>query len=299
MELEIGSQTARHRSSTPASQYSRPPKELQPEKLSPYEGKSVRAHRDWTRSAENAFRLAPNTFGTEIAKISYALQFIKGTPYSSWVEKEPSLSEDQLTWEYFRTFLLDLIEDPVNRQLEAMQHYMDSKQGADQSTVSFNSYLMGLESQLDEPYTETQLRNHLWCKLRPEIRGMLSNYQEIPKTRDAIVALATRLESNKRKASTSKPSERDQKRRLPQHDAKSGSRPPASSAATNSRLSEANSTPIQPKGGNKDLTTIQCFNCRQMGHYANNCKEPKKEREIAELASDQYYDPAGNESASP
>ncbi|TID17021.1 hypothetical protein E6O75_ATG09787 [Venturia nashicola] len=73
MELEIGSQTARHRSSTPASQYSRPPKELQPEKLSPYEGKSVRAHRDWTRSAENAFRLAPNTFGTEIAKISYAL----------------------------------------------------------------------------------------------------------------------------------------------------------------------------------------------------------------------------------
>ncbi|TID17020.1 gag polymerase env protein [Venturia nashicola] len=91
-----------------------------------------------------------------------------------------------------------------------MQHYMDSKQGADQSTVSFNSYLMGLESQLDEPYTETQLRNHLWCKLRPEIR-------DYP----------------------------------------------------------------------------------QMGHYANNCKEPKKEREIAELASDQYYDPAGNESASP
>jgi hypothetical protein len=278
----------------------RPAKELQPEKLPLYYGKSVREHREWTRSAENAHRLAPNTFSQDVAKISHAFQFIRGTPYSAWIEKERSIAPNLITWEYFSEFLLNLIEDPENRQLDALQAYMDAAQRPSQSTQDFNSYLLGLESQIQDPYTASQLRGHLWCKLRPDMRAALSNYQEIPKTRDQLVTLATRLESNKRRATASRVyPDRDPKRNRPEitREPPRETRPHNSTGA---RLPQArsmgnpNQIPIK-----KSPDHVTCYNCHKVGHYKDKCPEPpQSQREIAYINTKESDDSEGNDSAS-
>ena len=50
-------------------------------------------------------------------------------------------------------FLLDIIQDPVNRHLHNAQLYMNVKQNSMQSIHSFNIYLAELKAQL-APYTE-------------------------------------------------------------------------------------------------------------------------------------------------
>jgi hypothetical protein len=77
----------------------------------------------------NAFDLAPNNFRLDQTKVSWAAQFLQGTPQAVWKEHRNSLGDKKLvTWDYFTQFLLDQIEDPVNRELDALQAYEDAKQ---------------------------------------------------------------------------------------------------------------------------------------------------------------------------
>ena len=78
-------------------------------------------------------------------------------------------------------FLLNIIQDPVNRHLHNAQSYMDVKQNSMQSIHSFNIYLAELEAQL-APYTEAQLVTHFFTKLQLELCKALTNYQDLPTT---------------------------------------------------------------------------------------------------------------------
>ena len=69
-------------------------------------------------------------------------------------------TQEGYTWEQYKTFLLDLIEDPANRELDAAQLYEDAKQRPGQTAQQFKQYLITLEGQLDEPYTTAQRRRH-------------------------------------------------------------------------------------------------------------------------------------------
>ena len=92
-------------------------------------------------------------------------------------------------------YLLDLVEDPVNRQLSTAQAYMDTSQNKTQSVHSFAAYLDNLKAQLP-PYTEAQRVNHFLTKLRPSICQALTNYQDLPTTRNSLKALTAHLETN-------------------------------------------------------------------------------------------------------
>ncbi|OCK72854.1 hypothetical protein K432DRAFT_387664 [Lepidopterella palustris CBS 459.81] len=152
-----------------------PTVELQPEKLSLYHGKSVREHREWTRSAENAFSLAPRKFKQDITKIAWTAQFLRATPATTWQNIAARESNDY-TWDEYKEILLNLIEDPVNRQRRAAQLYAEARQKPHQSAQEFNLYLISLEGQLDEEYTPEQRRIHLWTKLSDTIREAILQY---------------------------------------------------------------------------------------------------------------------------
>ena len=249
--------------------------ERQPKELREYWGNSVREHQEWTRAAENAFAMAPKKFKPMGVRIAWAAQSLRGSAQSTWSNACQGDDLYEYTWDDFKTLLLDAIEDKANRELDAAQRYHDAHQRVGQKVLQFHQQLMSLERQLDEGYTEGQLRTHLWVKLRPEIRSRILMYQDIPSTRDAIVALATRIENNdltiKKRASSRSPERRPARaksqRRDGQESARDTRRDDRGFRRSDLRPTPTFSTPAY----------ITCWNCNRKGHYATDCKAPRKE----------------------
>ena len=106
------------------------------------------------------------------------------------------------TWEDYKRFFLDLIENPTNHQISTAQNYQDTAQGATQSVQSFTTYLDTLEAEL-QPYDEVQRQDHLLTRLRPDLRWAIIAYLEVPDNRQDLIALTSRVELNMRDKSAS------------------------------------------------------------------------------------------------
>lgn len=83
------------------------------------------------------------------------MQYIRGEPRDRWRAREQDQGRDQATWQAFPEFLLDLIQNPVNRQLNTAQKYADARQRTGQSVHAYVTYIEGLEEELPV-YTEEQ-----------------------------------------------------------------------------------------------------------------------------------------------
>jgi len=191
------------------------PTTINPEKLAEYWGRSLREHSDWTQSAENAFELAPATFPDDRTKVLFAAQFLRGDPRQSWFTHTKSTGNASSTWPLFVEFLLDLIEDPANRTLSVFTRYHRAKQQAKQSAHTFHTMLNALEAQLPEMPPLILALNFL-VRLRDELHEAISEQTPLPQTRDAMVALATRIENARKhrlSAPTDRPPPKENKRR--------------------------------------------------------------------------------------
>lgn len=239
---------------------------LRPEKLPIYKGKSVREHNDWCESAETAFELTPENFPTDKDKILYAMQFLGDDPRATWREHKRAISLDDISWEYFTNHLLNLVEDPVNRQLNAVQAFYDAQQRSSQSAASFHTYLSHLEAQLPEPFTEVHRKLAFFAKLRPDLRSALTNYQNLPETRDGMVALAARLESNVQR--TPSGSNSQGRKRSRQEAASRGSERHDGAAQQPRRLDERVEPRARPR---RPLSEVECYKCGKKGHIAPYC----------------------------
>lgn len=238
--------------------------EVQPEKLREYWGNSIREHREWFQSAENAFRLAPRKFRKDSTRIAWSVQSLRGTPATSWFNVVDKMDESKQSWRGLKEFLLNLIEDPENRELDAAQAYADARQRPGQSVQQFNQYLISLESQLDSNYSEAQRRVHLWTKLAPDIRQQITNYQQIPKTRDGIVQLATRIENNRKRQASPHPEVRRSRQRRDSAE-RDRSQAPWRQSGSDSQSSRDTSGLKKPEAS--------CFFCGIRGHLKADCRK--------------------------
>lgn len=239
-------------------------KHIRPEKLERYRGRNQREHLEFFRSAETAFHLDPISFQAKNAKVLYAMQFLEGEPREVWYRHIGSIGWDNLpTWEDFKDFLLNLIEDPANRTQSAMQKFMDAKQGPLQSAQAFHIYLSHLEAQL-MPYSEHQDTYHYFTKLREDLRIALTNYGSLPTTREGMVARASVLEKNisrSGKTSTSKTHSLRMHRDM---------EPPPKRRQMDPAYEALPRYP--PSSGAKENDT--CRKCGKKGHWAPDCKSP-------------------------
>ena len=258
---------------------------LRPKDLDIFNAKSTREHRNWVRDAEDQFRLTPQNFLSDEDKILWCNQFLGENPKEQYRNEAGKIPENVATWDKYVAFLLNLIEDPVNRELDVRQAYADASQRSNQSVRDFDAYLNSLEAQM-QPYSEEHRTSHFFTKLRPEIRAAVTDVQTIPTRRNELVSLATRLENNrKRRNPTTKGGSAPS-----QGGNKGGKQGGSGSTPTNQQ------NPGQTQGKSKDntkgskgkpksdkkaekehLKTIQCWNCKLMGHYATNCPNPKVE----------------------
>ena len=184
------------------------------------------------------------------------MQYLGGDPRELWYAHYEHAFEALATtpsWAYFKQYMLDLLADPINRSLDAATAHAQAMQRKDQSVRSFATYLEVIEEQLT-PYTETQRVQHLFSKLRPELQRAVTNYHQIPATRDALIALGSTLERNLRRA------------------------PLASEPRTHATREKTPRRPSpqkQPQGSTttlKDKSSVICYKCNKRGHYANECR---------------------------
>ena len=213
----------------------------------PYFGRNIAEHRNFVRACTNAFVIAPRRFSADAPKVNFAMQFLRGEAREAWFTEYEDMKEGaQATWEGFKTSLLDQISDPVNRTMEAASRYQSARQQPNQSVQAFATELAIWEAQLT-PYTEEQQVQHLFSKLKREIRQTLTNYREVPKTRAALVSLASTVERNI-----------------------AGSTP--STVRTNP------TGPMAPRNPSVNEGPPTCYNCWRTGHIARHCRSETRPR---------------------
>ena len=152
------------------------------------------------------------------------MQQLRGEPASAWQREEKIRGEDTTSWQEFKQFLHDLLLDPVNQSIIIAQAYGRAHQERNQSVQAFVAYLDELEADLSDIGEEAR-RLNLLVKLRPELHRAITNYQDVPESRAAVITLAMRLEENQRQARGHQPGTFVPKEETRPH-ARSGDHPP-------------------------------------------------------------------------
>jgi hypothetical protein len=242
-----------------------------------FKGKTLKEARDFIRSLELVFALAPEAYSSEREKILYGVMFLAGEPRETWHQNHSLQELDRYGWEDFKSFVLDAVEDPVNRSLSTTVAYESARQGEGQTVQAFATELATLEEQMDA-YTPTQRTRHLLAKLKPALRTAIITYHEVPKRREDLVSLATRLESAGRQGSSQVPpaSTKRDAGTLPSRNIKRYR--PSGGHSSAPKEGSPTHAPSRPGAGGSSLAGVQCYNCHEYGHYSSSCKKEKRDR---------------------
>jgi hypothetical protein len=244
-----------------------------------FKGKTLKEARDFIRSLELVFALAPDAYGMEREKILYGVMFLAGEPRETWHQNNSVQQLDSYSWEDFKSFVLDAVEDPVNRSLSTTVAYETARQADGQTVQAFATELATLEEQMD-PYTPAQRTRHLLAKLKRELRTAIITYHEVPKRREDLVSLATRLEFAGRRSEVHTVLGSTKRYAGEAHQDRMKKRRTSPNRTIASRLG-----PPQPRS--KALPSVsnsgrvlQCYGCKEYGHIRLEC--PNRDKWSAE-----------------
>jgi len=143
--------------------------------LNTYTEKSVQEHLNFIHSVKTVFCLTLKNFTKDEAKILYIMQFLVSEPWETWYWHQETIPLENISWEYFISYLLNFVKDSMNCQLHNAQMYTEAVQKSSQSVHAFAAYLSTLKVQLLF-YNEKQLVMHFFTKLWSEIKKILLNY---------------------------------------------------------------------------------------------------------------------------
>ncbi len=163
--------------------------------LKKYHDKIIREHREWIRDVEISFWNISWHFESDERKILYCMIYLKSESKKLWFNHEETMSATQQMWFNFIDFLLNLIENSMNRDIDVTQQYANASQRSNQMIRMFAAHLSTLKHQLSL-YSDEHKRAHLFIKLRSELRVIITNVQLISITRDALINLVARLKTN-------------------------------------------------------------------------------------------------------
>ena len=91
--------------------------DIQTVKPDPYDGKSLHNFKEYVRRCEIAFRLGPDRYSKDSTRVLYAAQFLAGETARAFERLEETNGPDTTSWEAYKTFLRDLLQDPITRAL--------------------------------------------------------------------------------------------------------------------------------------------------------------------------------------
>ncbi|EDN03595.1 hypothetical protein HCAG_01460 [Histoplasma mississippiense (nom. inval.)] len=235
-----------------------------------YKGKTLSEFHSFTRALERKFRLNLSQFNTHEVRVIYAASLLEGTTATTWATKERELerSNAAMTWEEFKNFLLDQIEDHRNRAFTAAQRFNSLRQRDDENPSDFNARFEEYWEELSDDLNLLKTQLYL-AKLTHKVRTTISQYQSPPTNRTELVNLASRIYLNN------------------QHHEKKGDKTPSKQPTTGSKRrhdgsgaddakknSKRSSSSLTAKERQNRLDNNLCFNCGISGHFASDCRPP-------------------------
>ena len=243
--------------------------------LKKYHDKIIREHREWIRDVEISFWNISWHFESDEKKILYCMIYLKNESKKLWFDHEETMSAAQQTWFDFIDFLLNLIEDSMNRDIDVTQQYANASQRSNQMIRTFAAHLSTLKHQLSL-YSDEHKWAHLFIKLRSELRVIITNVQLISITRDALIDLVAWLKTNLRKEHvlSLKQSRDEDLHYRDRVNKKTHSKRKKSHQSTKLDSSSKMSSHASSRYS-KNLFNITCYTCNRKNHYFTDCKDEK------------------------
>ncbi len=121
--------------------------------------------------------------------------YLKNESKKLWFNHKETMFAAQQMWFNFINFLLNLIEDSMNWDINVTQQYVNALQRSDKMIRMFATHLNTLKHQLSL-YSDEHKRTHLFIKLRSELHVIITNMQSISITWDALIDLVAWLKTN-------------------------------------------------------------------------------------------------------
>lgn len=161
---------------------------------SKYYGKTVKEHQLFRTKLEAVFKVAPNQFATDGAKIYYAATLCDGRALEHWHTLSEQIDMNKITFEKFSSKMLDRIQTASHRAQEAETKYVDARQLPGQNVQDFASYYSSLINNLLEPPSdEAKMRNFI-PRLNKPIKTQLAASNSTFRSFDDVVSAASRVE---------------------------------------------------------------------------------------------------------
>ena len=255
--------------------------------LKKYHDKIIREHREWIRDVKISFQNIFWHFESDEKKILYCMIYLKSESKKLWFDHEETMFTAQQTWFNFINFLLNLIENLMNWDIDVTQQYANASQRSDQMIWMFSTHLSILKHQLSLCNDEHK-QVYLFIKLRSELHVIITNVQSISITQDALIDLVTQLKTNLRKEHVLS-SKRFQDENLHDWDKvnkKTHSKRKKSHWST--RFDSSSKTSSHASSCySKNLFNITCYMCNQKSHYFTDCKDEKIKNRSKEFDANQ------------
>ncbi len=116
--------------------------------LKKYHDKIIKEHREWIRDVKISFQNTSWHFESEEKKILYCMIYLKSESKKLWFDHEETMYAVQQMWFNFIDFLLNLIKDSMNRDIDVTQQYANALQRSNQIIWTFTAHLSILKHQL-------------------------------------------------------------------------------------------------------------------------------------------------------
>ncbi len=94
--------------------------------LKKYHDKIIKEHREWIRNIEISFQNISWHFESDEKKILYCMIYLKNESKKLWFNHEKTMFAAQQMWFNFIDFLLNLIENSMNQDIDVIQQYMNA-----------------------------------------------------------------------------------------------------------------------------------------------------------------------------
>ncbi len=100
--------------------------------LKKYHDKIIKEHKEWIRDVKTSFQNTSWHFESDEKKILYCMIYLKNESKKLWFDHEEIMSAAQQMWFDFINFLLNLIENSMNRDIDVTQQYANALQRSNQ-----------------------------------------------------------------------------------------------------------------------------------------------------------------------